>query len=211
VRLKCRVFGCKTGPIATVWVFMWWDQLQWFGSSSNPDPEQYWWVKTVANTKLRCTLNLEPYTPRVSNSSNPLERFWVRIGTGTEPLQRALPRENPYGCNWVGFTTKHPVFQYHNFASNYVGEFWWYRDVISIWNVQYDQLFHLPILNLWSDQYSLSRYSNPANFSRKGALISQPLNEYWSDRKSETGMWKDGENCTIYILIMPWYDQNWNS
>ena len=54
----------------------------------------------------------------VSNGSNPLERFRVRVGTGTEPLQRFLPQENPDRCNWAGFTTKNPAFQPHNFGSN---------------------------------------------------------------------------------------------
>jgi hypothetical protein len=59
----------------------------------------------------------------VSNGSNPLERFRVRVGTGTEPLQRFLPHENPDHCNWAGFTTKNPAFQPHNFGSNQVFEF----------------------------------------------------------------------------------------
>jgi len=54
----------------------------------------------------------------VSNGSNPLERFRVRVGTGTEPLRRFLPHENPDHCNWAGFTTKNPAFQPHDFGSN---------------------------------------------------------------------------------------------
>jgi len=42
----------------------------------------------------------------VSNGSNPLERFRVRVGTGTEPWQRFLPHENPDRCHWASFTTK---------------------------------------------------------------------------------------------------------
>jgi len=56
--------------------------------------------------------------PSASNGSNPLERFQVRVGTGPELLQRALPHENPDLCNWAGFTTKNPAFQHHNFGSN---------------------------------------------------------------------------------------------
>ena len=50
VVLKCRVFGGKTGPIATVQVFIWYDPLQRFGcgSESYPDPTQEF--GTVANT-----------------------------------------------------------------------------------------------------------------------------------------------------------------
>jgi len=42
-------------------------------------------------------------------------------------------------------------------------------------------------------------------------VIPQRFNEYWSDHKSESVRWKSGENCTIYILIMSWYDQNSNT
>jgi len=41
VDLKCRVFGGRTGPMAKVRVFFWYDPLQWFGSGSNPDPEPF--------------------------------------------------------------------------------------------------------------------------------------------------------------------------
>jgi len=40
-RLKCRVIGDKAGPIAMVRVFVWQNPLQWFGSSSNPNPEPF--------------------------------------------------------------------------------------------------------------------------------------------------------------------------
>jgi hypothetical protein len=50
VNLKRRVFGGKTGPIGTVRVFVWKEPLQWFGSSSNPIPEPFLRVGTVANT-----------------------------------------------------------------------------------------------------------------------------------------------------------------
>jgi len=46
----------------------------------------------------------------VRNGSNPLEQFRVRVGTGTEPLQRFSPYENPDLSNWAGFTTKKPAF-----------------------------------------------------------------------------------------------------
>jgi len=54
----------------------------------------------------------------VSNGSNPLERFRVRVGTGPELLQWVLPHENPDRCNWAGFTSKNPEFQRHIFSSN---------------------------------------------------------------------------------------------
>jgi hypothetical protein len=41
VRLKCRVFGGKTGPMATVRVFVWQKPLPRFGSGPNPNPELF--------------------------------------------------------------------------------------------------------------------------------------------------------------------------
>ena len=54
----------------------------------------------------------------VSNSSNLLVRFRVRVGTGIRPFQQTLPNENPDCCNWADFTTKNSAFQTHNFGSN---------------------------------------------------------------------------------------------
>jgi hypothetical protein len=36
-------------------------------------------------------------------------------------------------------------------------------------------------------------------------------NEYWSHCKPETGRWKSDRNCTIYVLIILWYDHNSNT
>jgi len=43
-------FGGKSGPIATVRVFIRYNPLEWFGSSPNPNPEPLWQFGTVANT-----------------------------------------------------------------------------------------------------------------------------------------------------------------
>jgi len=71
------------------------------------------------NSSIKCPPNQQngPLSS-VSNGCNPLERFRVRVGTGRELLQWFLPHENPYRCNWAGFTTKNPAFQPHNFGSN---------------------------------------------------------------------------------------------
>jgi len=47
---KCRVFGGKTGAIATVWVFVWQDLFQHFGSGSELDLELNRCSGTVADT-----------------------------------------------------------------------------------------------------------------------------------------------------------------
>jgi len=52
VRLKCQVFGGKTGPIAPVRVFVWWNQLQWSGSRLEPDLQPNQTIGSTANTKF---------------------------------------------------------------------------------------------------------------------------------------------------------------
>jgi len=75
---------------------------------------QLWW-----STRLRGAMKSR--TERVSgvsNGSNPLVQFGVRVGTETEPWQWVLPHKNPECCNWAGFTTTNPAFQPHNCRSN---------------------------------------------------------------------------------------------
>jgi len=85
------------------------------------------------------------------------------------------------------------------------------------------------LIILWHDQYVdcsvLACHSLPAvkfairtifiqsqlkirEIHMKYCVISQPLEEYWSDRKTECERWMGGSNCTIYILIMSWFNQN---
>jgi len=71
--------------------------FQQSGFGPNPEPEPNPEFGTVANP--RCMLS-------VSNGSNPLERFRVRVGTGTEPLQRLYHMKNPDRCIWAGFHLK---------------------------------------------------------------------------------------------------------
>ena len=74
-------------------------------------------VAKVAEIVTETKLSLCEATT-VGKGSNPLVWFRVRVGTGTKPLQRFLPQENPDRCNWASFTTKNPAFQPHNFVSN---------------------------------------------------------------------------------------------
>jgi len=66
----------------------------------------------------------------VSNRSNPVEHFQVRVGTRTKPVRWVIPDTNPARCNRVGFTNSNRAFQPHNIAWNWVVEFWSYRDMI---------------------------------------------------------------------------------
>ena len=53
----------------------------------------------------------------VSNSSNLLAWFQVRVATGTEPLQWVLPQQHPYCCKSASFTSENQAFQYHTVVS----------------------------------------------------------------------------------------------
>jgi len=67
----------------------------------------------------------------VSNSSNPLEWFRVKVGTGTKLLQQVFAHESLDHSKSAGFTNKNPASEVHNFSSNQVCEFWLYRDMIN--------------------------------------------------------------------------------
>jgi hypothetical protein len=65
----------------------------------------------------------------------------------------------------AGFHLKTPSLQAQMFRSNYVFEYWSYHDMMYTQIVQFLPLFHLPISDLRSDQYLLSRRRKPENFS----------------------------------------------
>ena len=73
--------------------------------------------------------------------------------------------KNPDLGKWAGFTTKNPASQVHNFGSNSVFEFCSYHDMFSTYIVQCKPLFHLPLPDLRSDEYTLSHYRNPTKFA----------------------------------------------
>jgi hypothetical protein len=54
----------------------------------------------------------------ISNRSIPLERICIKVGTGTDLLQRFLPHENPDHCHCAGYTTKNPELPIRNCSSN---------------------------------------------------------------------------------------------
>jgi hypothetical protein len=63
-------------------------------------------MSTACNNYANISLNLlAAFLSSVSNGSNQLERFWVRVGTGTELFQRFLPHQIPEHCNWASFST----------------------------------------------------------------------------------------------------------
>jgi len=96
----------------------WLDSLLhvWQALPIDPDDPELWFRLWEYVESIQ--IQLVSHGCSVTNGSNPLEQFRVRVGTRTELLQWALPPENQDCCNWAGFTTKNPVFQHHDFASN---------------------------------------------------------------------------------------------
>jgi len=68
----------------------------------------------------------------VSNGSNPLELFRVRVGAGTEQLQRFYHMKTPDRRIWAMFHLPTRLLQAQIFRSNPVCEFWLYREMINL-------------------------------------------------------------------------------
>jgi len=144
----------------------------------------------------------------VSNGSNPLEPFRVRVGTGTEPLQWVLPHNNLDRCNWAGFTTKNPAFQPHEHCLPlriWVLIEWWYDQYVdcAVLAAPLPPTFGFAIQPIL-----VELLSKPREYRAKFRVIPQWFNWYWSDGKSEYGRLNSGQNCTINVLIMSRYNQN---
>jgi len=73
----------------------------------------------------------------VSNGSKFPGRFRVWLRPKQDNCNGSCHMENPDRSKWGSFTTKNCTFQVHNFASNYVFEYWLYRDMISIQILQF--------------------------------------------------------------------------
>jgi len=147
----------------------------------------------------------------VSNGSNPLERFQVRVGTRTEPWQRVNHVKNPDRRHLGRFPPQNPAFASRDVSLQL--SIW--VQIVSWYNVYADcavlaalspTAFRFAIRPIFVESLSKTR-----EFRSKSLLIWHPLNEYQSDLNSESGRWKIGSNCTIYIYIMSWYDQNSNA
>jgi len=138
-----------------------------------------------------------PLVPSVSNGCKFPGRFRVRFQPGTEPLQRVFT-QNPF------LKSQHFLLQ------------------LSIWVLivsQHEQYVDCAVLFAPSPpgfrfairQVLVESRSKTRQVRLNTAFISQPLNEYQSDRKSECGRWKSDSCCTLYVWIMSWYDQNSNT
>ena len=138
----------------------------------------------------------------VSNRSNPLERFRVRVGTGTEPWQCFHHMKNPDRWHLGWFPSQNPAFARPDVSLQLS-----ISVLIVSWHDVYADCavsaalspptFRLAIRLIFVESLSKTR-----EFLWKSTLIWQPLNEYHSDLNSESRRGKIGLNCTIYVYIM---------
>ena len=147
----------------------------------------------------------------VSNGSNPLERFRVMVGTGTKPWQPfyhiyspdrwylgRFPPQDPASASpdvslqlsiWVLIVSWHDVYADCSVFAGLSSPAFWFA-----------------IRPIFVESLSKTRA-----FRWKSTLIWQALNEYQLDLNFESGRWKIGLNCTLYVYIMSWYNQNSNT
>ena len=147
----------------------------------------------------------------VSNGSKLLEWFRVRVGTGTEPWQGFSHMKNPDRWHLGRFSPQNPAFASPDVLLQL--SIW---VLILLWHDVYADCAVLAALSPPAFRFAIRQIfgellSKTPNFRLKSTLISQPLNEYQLDLNSESGWWKIGLNCTIYIYIMSWYHQNSNT
>ena len=156
-------------------------------------------------------LALGAFMSSVSNGSNPLERFRVRVGTGTEPWQWFYHMKNLDRCHLGRFPPQNPAFPSPDISLQL--SIW---VLIVSWHDVYADCAVLAVLSPPALRFAIrpifvESLSKTREFRFKSTLISQPLDEYQSDLNAESGRWKIGLNCTIYVYIMSWYDQNSNT
>jgi len=147
----------------------------------------------------------------VSNGSNPLERFRVRVGTGTTRWHRFYHMKNPDRWHLGRFPHQHPAF-----ASPDVSLQLSISVLIVSWHDGYADFAVLVVLSPPAFRFAIQQIfveslSKTHEFRSKSTHIWPPLNEYQSVLNSESGWWNIGLNCTIYVYIMSWFDENSNA
>jgi len=73
----------------------------------------------------------------VSNSPNQLERFGLGLERERNHCNRFYNITNPDHCFWARSHLKTRPFQAWLFGSNWVFEFWFYRDMVYMWTIQF--------------------------------------------------------------------------
>jgi len=147
----------------------------------------------------------------VSNGSNPVERFRVRGGTGIELWERFYHMKNPDHWHLGRFPPQNPAFASPDVSLQ--SSIW---VLIVSWHDVYADCAVLASLSPPAFRFAIwpifvESLSKTREFWWKSMHIWQPLNKYQSDPNSESGRWKIGLNCAIYVYIMSWYDQNSNT
>jgi len=142
---------------------------------------------------------------------------------------------------WFGFQPVHrpdPIFpgRVVTLTRHRTLSFWWGWNRTAVPTSRFLQLwvqFSIWVLiELWDDEYAdcvvLQALSPPAlrfgiqmifvewlwnkgKYYAKFTGFRWRLHECRFDQQSDSGMWKCGWHCTIYVLIMSRYDQNWNT
>ena len=126
----------------------------------------------------------------VSNSSNLLERLQVRVVTGTELRQRFYQMKNPDHWHLGRFPPQNPAFASPDISLQ-----------LNIWVLIvscHDQYIYFVVLAALSPPtfrfvirlIFIESQSKTGYFRVKCAFISQPLNKYQFDHKSESRRWK---------------------
>jgi len=128
----------------------------------------------------------------VGNGSNQLEWFQVRVGTGTEPCQWFLHMKNPDRWHLGQFPPQNLAFESPDISLQ--SSIW---VLIVSWHDVYADCAVLAALSPTAFRFTIrpifvESLSKTREFRLKSMLISQPLTEYLSDRKFESGRWKSG-------------------
>jgi len=96
-------------------------------------------IPTFLTSKIYCGVCLpRALTPTtVRNGSKFQGRFRFQFRRQPDCGNKSYHTWNLSHWKWAGLTTNNPAFWHHNFASNYVFEFWSYHDMISTYIVQF--------------------------------------------------------------------------
>jgi len=142
---------------------------------------------------------------RFQVANKPKAPVWLRNHQGTRT------GHNPPGL-WPGWNRSAVPFH----GSYTLAELWLqisFWVLIVSWHDQYVYCAVLPALSPPAFRFAIRPIFvellwNNARFYVIFAGFRQWLNEYWSDRQSESGRWKSRSNCTIYVSIMLRCDPN---
>jgi len=138
----------------------------------------------------------------------------LMVGSGLLPGKPRDPADSGIGSN----QTADALCSSYNFGSDWVFEFSLYCNTINMWNVQIDDLFHLPFSDLRSDQYSLCCFEIKPNitpkwlgFHRDSATIDPIANRGRGDERGHQTAYFTYRLCrdTMSTPILIWSKKWW--